>query len=339
MSEAIEQRIQVALDHMDGWLPGSTAGPKHPVFEWIAQDRAANRLDNFTASGIESLAEMTTTLDFVDPPIAGIASVRHRLRIASDENELWNIRLELAVARMLVLAGVAFRFGGPPNPEPDFVVEGAGLGIEVTRRDYDGVDDLVQVLSHLVDSLPLIVTLTFDNYPLQIRQAKRREIMTLIADAIAKGERIETIHEIDTFTGPFVLTVDVSDASDMGEDSKVRVEVESPALARTMEQVELAILSKTRDAQKLEQARSMPTIIVVESSDVGYAWMRSMATWEAVLRTWMTPEFPFLGIGLVQRNILVPGLGYAFVLNPHADASALARGATVLAQIAANYSP
>ncbi|MDO8731929.1 MAG: hypothetical protein Q7L55_05065 [Actinomycetota bacterium] len=234
-------------------------------------------------------------------------------------------------------AGIRFRFGAPPNPEPDFVLEDFGIGIEVTRRDYDGVDDLVQDLTRLIGTRSLTLTLTFDNYPLQVRKATKNSIMLRVSQAIETGSQIDTIHEIDTFTGTFALAIEIAQKPDDNDASHVKVEVESAALARTMEHVEEALLAKTRDQQKIEQARSMPTILLIESSDVGYAYMRSAATWEAVLRTWMSAELPFLGVGLVQRNVLAPGMGFTIVLNPHADEMVLERASNVLALIAAVF--
>src|SRR3712207_5047264 len=88
-------------------------------------------------------------------------SKRRDFRNLRTERQLLEMRAELVVAARLLNGGVDFGFGEHGVPSPDLVLE-MGLGIEVTARAPEGVQDLYEALDDFLrDSHHASVTLRF----------------------------------------------------------------------------------------------------------------------------------------------------------------------------------
>lgn len=319
-----EARVAQSLTELALWLPTAPqARALHPLIDWIEKDAAAGRLDDFTARGVGSFAAYATAIDRLSPTPANVGQVRARMRAARCDGDLWDVRLEMGVAAVLAGRGVDFRFGGPPNPEPDLVLGGLGLGIEVTRRAFDGPRVLSDALEAVAGEHRATVSLTFSEYPPQVRPTQVEDIVLAVTRALEDGNTEALALVVDTSTGPIQLRVRASRApAAYGQDS-VTIAVTSPLLSSTMEQAERAIGDKIRDPQKIRQAEVMPTILLVETSDIGRAWFRDARVWSTRLPALIPEGSPFLGLGVVQRDIRTPTLQATISLNQRSDAAAL----------------
>jgi hypothetical protein len=70
--------------------------------------------------------------------------------------------------------------------------------------------------------------------------------------------------------------------------------------------LEKEVLVALSNEQKIRQAQSVPTILLVEASRTGLAWMRPQRTWATRLAEQLPAETPFRGIGLMISSLDSP---------------------------------
>lgn len=86
---------------------------------------------------------------------------------------------------------------------------------------------------------------------------------------------------------------------------------------------ERAIVAAMEDKRKKRQGQAMPTLLLVDLSDVRHARRRSNATWIKELSKALGSEHVFVGLGIVYASWWRPDVSVAIAENRYADADAL----------------
>ena len=87
-----------------------------------------------------------------------------------------------------------------------------------------------------------------------------------------------------------------------------------------LQDVEAEIKSKViKDARKIEQAKSMPTVLVVDISRCGVAYLRSPAVWALALRGMLDERDPYLGVAVMVSSLDDTGVKLAWSAGPGCD--------------------
>lgn len=274
----------------------NSAITNRPVLaKWLADADAAHPL-----TGPEMPDWFLDTLELILAPVDAANPLRlptkiKAFRTLKTRTELLEQRAELLIGSMLARGGVPFEFG---KDHPDYVLSGGALGIEVGSRALDGPwalhDRLEERLAARDDDI--FASLSFDDRPLKLGAARIEEI----AEAIA-GHQMSQPAEALRF-------------ADAGLTVQLTREAASPAsrvavtfaggfglnLSAHMADVEREIANKA--AEKARQAGKMPTIILVDMSRTGWAWMRGPQAMIPALRR-ILPSTPFAGLGVFFTSL------------------------------------
>lgn|GEM_PF-2061516 len=240
------------------------------------------------------------TLERILAPIDAASPVRlptkvKAFRTLTTDTELLEQRAELLIGSMMARGGVSFEFG---KDHPDYVLGGGALGIEVGSRALDGPwalhDRLEERLAAGDDNV--FVHLSFDDRPLKLGAARIVEI----ADEIAghqMSEAAETLRFSDAG-----LTVQLTRGA-ATPASRVAVTFAGGLglnLSAHMADVEREIANKA--AEKARQAGKMPTIVLLDMSRTGWAWMRGPQGMIPALRQTLSST-PFAGLGVFFTSL------------------------------------
>ncbi|MBO7938135.1 hypothetical protein JTP77_019760 [Streptomyces sp. S9] len=238
-------------------------------------------------------------------------SERAEFRRADNDDALLIVRAELAAGAKLARAGVTFEFGqrgGPP--QPDLILPGRDLAIEVKTRRLDGFENLIEELeSALTDiNAPVIVQVLCDERPLVMKPADRARVVEWTIQRVQRGER-----------GMAEMSVQQPWAARQRLLIGVQIiEPEAPPTGRRLithtggtlsghfQDLEKAVLEVLNDRQKIRQAEAMPTILIVEASRSGLAWMRPQRTWATRLAEQLPETSPFRGVGVMISSLDSP---------------------------------
>jgi hypothetical protein len=240
------------------------------------------------------------TLEHILVPVDAANPVRlltkvKAFRTLTTDTELLEQRAELLIGSMLARGGVLFEFG---RDHPDYVLVDGALGIEVGSRALDGPwalhDRLEERLAARDDDA--FAQLSFDDRPLKLGATRIEEIAEEIADhqmsQLAVTLRFNdvglTVH-LTRGTGTPASRVSVTFAGGLGLN-----------LSAHMADVEREIANKA--AEKARQADKMPTIVLLDMSRTGWAWMRGSEAMIPALRQTL-PSTPFAGLGVFFTSL------------------------------------
>ncbi|MFJ3893830.1 hypothetical protein [Streptomyces sp. NPDC090083] len=81
--------------------------------------------------------------------------------------------------------------------------------------------------------------------------------------------------------------------------------------------LEKQVLEVLNDRQKIRQAESLPTILLVEASRSGLAWMRSQQIWATRLAARLPDSTPFRGVGVMISSLDSPKASLSIGLRPN----------------------
>lgn len=262
------------------WLDGAHAG--HPLLR-----------PEMPGWFLDTLELIVAPVDAADP--LRLPTKIKAFRTLTTDAELLEQRAELLVGSMLARGGVPFEFG---KDYPDYVLGDQVLGIEVGSRALDGPWALHDRLEELLAASgnDVFVQLSFDDRPLKLGAARIEEIAQAIAahpmtqptasmrfgDAglsaqLTRGAGIPVSRVAVTFAGGFGLN-----------------------LTAHMDDVEREIENKAKE--KAKQADKMPTIVLLDMSRTGWAWMRGPEAMIPALQK-ILPSTPFAGLGVFTTSL------------------------------------
>jgi hypothetical protein len=270
-------------------------------------------------------------LELANP--GGLASLRKRFG-DDDEGNVFGLRTELVLGYHLATAGVPFRFGD--EGEPDFCCQGnPEIWIEARMRGRDDIRLLLIEMKQALAGLSVAVS---------VNMARRL--------AISASDRSTTIGRIVSALGGKVpsgpLTIHLPEVngtasvepSPWGSPSTTFGATSSalgPHLSEVEREIGNVVIEKTN--QSLRDGWGPNTLLVVEASRLGTAWLRPEEMWRNRLTvlgpTW--GSIPFLGVvvffgGLTSTTIRAAGI-FQDGLDPAVQASLdvvlLAMGLTV----------
>jgi len=236
---------------------------------------------------LEALNEILQSLEDVQP--LRLSQKRDAFRALRSFSALLQLRAELLAASLLARARVQFEFAAD---HPDLVLAGAAGGIEVGTRALDSPRALHEELElRMADQADLLVVLTFDDRPLKLGVERVKQI---VEDVAGRTYREPTTLRFEDAG----LTVGVT--SGTGFESTQVVMNFGVELTDHLAEVEREVDNKI--AEKRRQAQRIPTMLLLDFSRVGVAWLRPGSVWLPVLRSKLNDE-PFCGLGLMVSTL------------------------------------
>ena len=79
-----------------------------------------------------------------------------------------------------------------------------------------------------------------------------------------------------------------------------------------------------QDEQKIQQALTMPTILLVDAALTGMSVFRPMNVWAQRLNVLLPTDTPFVGIAVMIPELISPDAPLALVTRPGIDLTTLA---------------
>lgn len=239
-------------------------------------------------------------LELIVAPVDAAQPVRlptkmKAFRTLTTPAELLEQRAELLIGSMLARDGVRFEFG---RDHPDYVLGDAALGIEVGSRALDGPwalhDRLEELLAGRGDNVS--VQLSFDDRPLKLGASRTEEIAQQIA-AHPMNQQAESLRFSDVG-----LTAHLTSGAGISGRQVTVAFAGGWGLNLTahMDDVEREIENKA--VEKARQAGKMPTIVLVDISRTGWAWMRGPEAMIPALQK-ILPSTPFAGLGVFTTSL------------------------------------
>jgi hypothetical protein len=240
------------------------------------------------------------TLELIVAPVDAAGPLRlptkiKAFRTLTTDAGLLEQRAELLVGSMLAQGGVPFEFG---KDYPDYVLGDQVLGIEVGSRALDGPWALHDRLEELLAASgnDVFVQLLFDDRPLKLAAARIEQIaqaitahpMTQPTASMRFGDVGLSAH-LTRGAGIPVSRVTVTFTGGVGLN-----------LTAHMDDVEREIENKAKE--KARQADMMPTIVLLDMSRTGWAWMRGPEAMIPALQT-ILPSTPFAGLGVFTTSL------------------------------------
>jgi hypothetical protein len=236
--------------------------------------------------------EILASLDAVAP--LRIAQKCDAFRKVKTFDAFQEQRAELLAASLLARAEIDFEFG---RDHPDLEVDGGAWGIEVGTRKLDHpwlIHDLLE--ERLSDRSDLHVVLTFDGRPLGLGAKQVTDIVDAIAAESYPNGRSNRQFENAGLTVAVMTGTGVPESQvvlDFGARS-------GSELTDHLAEVEREIDNKIREKER--QAGRMPTMLLLDFSRTGWAWLRPGPVWIPVLRSKIAGT-PFVGLGLVISTL------------------------------------
>jgi hypothetical protein len=292
--------------------------PGRPVLtKWLDGADAAHPLlrPEMTGWFLDTLELIVAPVDAADP--LRLPTKIKAFRTLTTSTALLEQRAELLIGSMLARGGVPFEFG---KDYPDYVLGDQALGIEVGSRALDGPWALHDRLEELLaaSGSDVSVQLSFDDRPLKLGDTRIDEIAEAIAShpmsQPAESMRFDDVGlsaQLTRGAGIPVSRVAVTFAGGLGLN-----------LTAHMADVEREIENKAKE--KARQADMMPTIVLLDMSRTGWAWMRGPQAMIPALQK-ILPSTPFAGLGgfttsLESAEPMQTNLAIASTLQPETTA-------------------
>lgn len=310
--------LDARFPHLAEWMKGAK-----PSQLWSGNYRA-DPCDGDAFREYEPLEATLRTLYAAGP--ARLDSKRREFRAVQTAGEMRGLQTELAFAAKLARHGVAFDFGAAGTPQPDLVLRDLDLGIELTAKKADALWDLKWHLRMaLNDVQPSInLGLTFSAIPYSIRTKVRDGLTEEIRRAAQEGER--EIYCVVRPSKPGEPAITVRAAISRGHWfrwPRIYVEEGGERHQLAIADAERAIVAAMEEKRKKRQGQSMPTLLLVDISDVRHARQRSNSTWLKELSKSLRAEHVFVGLGVLYASWWGLDATVAIAENKHADLRAL----------------
>ncbi|MEU0226203.1 hypothetical protein ABZ177_17815 [Streptomyces sp. NPDC006284] len=289
----------------------------HPLRDLITEAAGNSAPGSFASVTVTAFEDIIEALEKAQP--LRMDSVRGDFRRARAFDDLLSVRAELVAGAKLARAGVPFDFGQRNGaPEPDLVLREMDLGIEVKARRLDGLRDLSNDLEDALAEVDakVLVHVVPDSQPLIIKANVRAKVVEETVQRVRGGDLGVVVTEVDqpwAARPRLLLRIGIHQAGDLPRGSRVVVtncfwgSEPGPHLLDTEDEVR-AILE---NEQKVRQAESMPTILLIDAARTGAAYIRSSAVWAQRLATLLPDTTPFVGAA-----VMIPTLD-----NPDASIS------------------
>ena len=285
------------------WL--APVGDRHPVRRW--QERA--HTEPLASSALDALENLLATAEPGDPQGWRKKQTRD-FPALNTHSQLLDLRSELVVARALGLGGIDYRLGDTRVSNPDFLLA-SGVGIEVTARAPQGIDALCTALDGLLERRPGTGTsVVFDLYPSRLRDEVVTDVLRAVDDVLAAGpEHGQEPVRVRVQDPKNVVEVVVEVRVTPGRPG-VRWEVTAGDLAPGLGSAEYAVFDVANSEAKAAQGLAVqgPSVLMVDVSRYGAAWMRPGHVWAPMLAQRFPQVFPFGAVGVFHQSLEHPFL-------------------------------
>ena len=255
----------------------------------------------------DTLETILQCMEQVNP--VGLASLRKRFA-DDDEGNTFGLRTELNLGFHFAQSGVPFRFGGTGQPDFYCALRPA-IWVEARTRGRDDLRLLQRDLLLALGSASVTVTISMQRH-LSISKGDRRAAIDGVVAALRDG--VPT-NSVSVYLPEIAGTAAIA-ASPFGSASVFVAPITSE-LGDHMNEVEREVGNVVREKteQSTRNGWSSDTLLVVDGSRLGMAWLRPEEIWagrlEALSPTWGT--VPFLGVvvmfsGLTSTSIRAFGI-------------------------------
>lgn len=285
------------------WL--NRAPQDHPLHSLVSKAATNSEQDSFAVEAVTAFEDLIEILEQAQP--LRLDSVRADFRHARTFDELLDARAELVAGAKLGRAGVLFDFGQRNAcPQPDLVLREMDLGIEVKARRLNGLRDLHDELEDALAAIDahVLVHLIPDSQPLIIKADVRARVVEETLQRVRNGDLSTTVTVVEqpwAARKQLLLSVRILEAPGPPYSSRVVItngfwsSEPGPHLRDAEEQVRAVLESE----QKVRQAKSMPTILLVDVARTGVAWIRTPAVWARHLAALIPENSPFVGVAVM----------------------------------------
>lgn len=159
-----------------------------------------------------------------------------------------------------------------------------------------------------------------DSQPLTIKPDVRAAVVAKTVQRVrsgAMGTTVTVIHQPWSACPHLRLNIGIHPAPDLPNGSRVAVmggfwgSEPGPHLT----DVEHEVWAVLQDEQKIAQAKSMPTILLIDAARTGSAYMRSPTFWAQRLQMLLPETTPFVGVAVMFPSLDDPGVGISLGLR------------------------
>jgi hypothetical protein len=290
------------------WL----AGARHDN-PWLEQ---LSRFGGADDAVLHSTETILRTLDSADPK--RLATKRQAFRADRDQRNQLNLRVELLTAYRLVRASLGVEFGGAGQPDIFCRTSGGqSAWLEVTARDRDDLRALHEELEAAVAGLAVGVVLQVTERRVVIPRAQRNAMCQRVSDAARRlGPGDSATVALDEIGG----TAGCTAVEPIGSQVMLDLRGESEDHVSQLER-ELFNVLEGKGEQARRGSWSDMTLLVVDASRLGLAWLGADAVWPGILESlsidWSV--LPFVGLMLAFSRLDSVELGGACVHRPSAS--------------------
>ena len=310
---------------LSAWM--ANARPDHWLRDLFNGAEPSDSPTSWRRTWLTAFNDIVTALEEAQPLRLGV--VRSDFQKAKTDDDLLIIRAEMVAGAMLANAGVGFDFGRRGvGPEPDLVLRDANLAIEIKSRQLDGLRDLERDLEMVLKAADVGATVVIScvERPLVIKQAQRKDIVEQVMVRITSGHWGTILVRLDQpWTTPqeIELRIRVLDQEPMGSHVMVEGGWE---LSGHLQDAAGAVLQVLQDDQKIAQAKTMPTILLVDAARVGMSWMPSPQSWAERLAEGLPADSHFVGVGVMIPTLDHKDASLAITLRSNAPEQAVKDG-------------
>jgi hypothetical protein len=320
--------VSTSFPYLQGWI--AKAAREHPLRDHVDSADGNSDPDSFAPAIVAAFENIIEALETAQPE--RLASVRRDFRTAATFDDLLITRAEMVAGAKLARAGVPFDFGRRNGAtEPDLMLRDMNLAIEIKARRLDGVEDLREELQTALADVtpPALVDIRTDSRPLQIKKAERDKVVQETVRRLRArdyGTAVTAVDQPWSARKRLLIHVTLLQAALAGK-SYVTVTggfwgaEPSPHLADVEDQVRAVL----EDDQKLRQASTRPTVLLLDIARTGLAHIRTGRIWAQRLATLLPDTTPFVGVAVMTPTLDDPDVGIS--LGVHANLSDANRAA------------
>lgn len=321
---------------LSAWMPPV---PGHPLRKWIEKFESTGDPGSYGARILAPFDQMIREITGAGP--ARLPTMRSDFAAVRTEDDLLAVRAEMVVAARLARHQIAFDFGRRQgNTDPDLLPRGMQIGVEIKTRRVDGISELHDELEAALDGIaaPVHAEISFDHRPLVVKAAERDRIVAAVLERCARAEWGAVRFELDqpwTSSQTVAISVMLLPLEPALPGSRVAIDEAGLELTAHLDDAGQAVLAVLDDPQKQRQARSRPTLLIVDAARVGTAWIRPPRIWVGPLEAGLAerPETPFIGVGMMTQTLDSVEFPVAVTLRPNAPAAQLDEVRTLLTGI------
>ncbi|WNI19479.1 hypothetical protein [Actinacidiphila sp. ITFR-21] len=300
------------------------AAQEHPLHDHFDSAGGNGGPGGFAPAIVAAFENIIEALETAQPE--RLASVRCDFRTASTFDDLLITRAEMVAGAKLARAGIPFDFGRRNGAtEPDLMLRDINLAIEVKARRLDGVEDLREELQTALAGVmpPALVDIRTDSRPLQIKKIERDKVVQETVQRLRTQDYGTAVTAVDQpWSARKRLLIHVT-LLQAGLTGKSHITVTGgiwgaepgPHLTDVEDQVRAAL----KDDQKLRQAGTRPTILLLDIARTSLAHIRTGRMWVQRLATLLPDTTPFIGVAVMTPTLNDPDVGIS--LGVHANLS------------------